>query len=193
MPSTPASIGTERDGCEPEAHPAPKQRQANLSPVAAVNTPEIAASQRPTTEVVCSPYRVLLVEDNPTNQRLMRRLLEAMHCLVDVAANGREAVDRVASSRYEAVFMDCHMPVMDGYDASVQIRQTEPAERLPIIAVTASIVPEDHRRCHQSGMNQVITKPVEPEEIRRALSRWCRRAGTDAGAGAGDSAPCRAA
>lgn len=191
MSSAPAIHGPKRGVTVPPSVPAPNQRQANLSPIAAVNAPEIAASHRPTPDVVRPPYRVLLVEDNPTNQRLMRRLLEAMHCQVDVAANGQEAVDRVAASRYEAVFMDCHMPVMDGYDASAQIRQTEPAERLPIIAVTASIVPEDHRRCHQSGMNQVITKPVEPDEIRRALSRWCPRAATNANGG--DGPTCRAA
>ncbi len=143
--------------------------------------PHTAANPSATCEVAGPPYRVLLVEDNPTNLRLMRRLLEGMHCQVDVAMNGREAVTKTAASRYEVIFMDCHMPVMDGYDATAEIRLSHPSDRLPIIAVTASIVPDDHHRCQQVGMNQVITKPIEPEQIRQALARWCPRPRSDAG------------
>jgi two-component system, sensor histidine kinase SagS len=140
-----------------------------------VNLSKIAVQANVAGGKASEPYRVLLVEDNPTNQRLMRRLLEAMHCSVDVAANGRDALNKVAAAQYELIFMDCHMPVMDGYAATTEIRRREARVHLPIVAVTASIVREDHDRCKTVGMDQVITKPVDPDEIRDALTRWCRR------------------
>jgi CheY-like chemotaxis protein len=139
-----------------------------------VKTPDTSVVGQATL-VARQPYRVLLVEDNPTNQRLMRRLLEAMHCSVDVAENGRDALAKVAASCYELVFMDCHMPVMDGFAATTEIRRTNSRTRLPIVAVTASVVNEDHERCRDCGMDQIITKPVDPNEIREALARWCPR------------------
>lgn len=132
-------------------------------------------SRGPACDTIGEPYRVLLVEDNPVNQRLMRRVLENMHCRADIAANGREALAILRTGRYELVFMDCNMPVMDGYEATAEIRKTQPSERLPIIAVTASVLKADHDRCRQVGMDQIITKPVDPDEIRAALVRWCRR------------------
>lgn len=103
----------------------------------------------------------------------MRRLLEAMHCQVDVAGNGQEALHKFSGGRYELIFMDCHMPVMDGFDATAEIRRVAPSSRVPIVAVTASVAKEDHDRCRLVGMNQIITKPVDPDEIRAVLSRWC--------------------
>jgi CheY-like chemotaxis protein len=118
-------------------------------------------------------WRILLVEDNQTNQRLMRRLLEAMQCRVDVASNGKEALSKIQSGQYDLVFLDCHMPVMDGFDTAILIRRNPPCARLPIVAVTASVLKEDHDRCQRVGMNQVITKPIDPNDIRAALDRWC--------------------
>lgn len=141
-----------------------------------VNTPDISNRRGAASGPPAEPHLVLLVEDNPTNQRLMRRLLENMHCRVDVAGNGREAVAKVGAARYQVVFMDLHMPVMDGYDATVEIRRVAPHSQLPIVAVTASVLKEDHDRCRQVGMDQVITKPVDPDEIRAALARWCQHA-----------------
>lgn len=106
----------------------------------------------------------------------MRRLLENMRCEVELASNGREALDRLVNRRFDLIFMDCHMPVMDGYDTTEEIRRTESVPPpLPIVAVTASICREDHERCLRVGMNQVLTKPVNPEDIAAALDRWCRR------------------
>jgi len=138
-----------------------------------VSTPETDVRSPAASTAAPEPYQVLLVEDNPTNQRLMRRLLEAMHCRVDIANNGRDALTKVAANRYELIFMDCHMPVMDGYDATLEIRRRETPGHLPIVAVTASVVREEHERCRDVGMDQVITKPVDPNEIRAALARWC--------------------
>jgi CheY-like chemotaxis protein len=141
-----------------------------------VNTSDSAAAgHSPLDAAQAQPFRVLLVEDNPINQRLMRRVLENLHCQVDIAANGQEAVAKHAPGRYEVIFMDCHMPIMDGFDATTEIRRTEASDQLPIIAVTASIVKSDHERCRQVGMDSILTKPVDPEEIRTALSRLSRR------------------
>lgn len=140
-----------------------------------VKTPDTFFHGRRSDEDLPPTRHVLLVEDNPTNQRLMRRLLENMECKVDVAANGRDAVSRVASSHYQLVFMDCQMPVMDGFEAAAEIRRTHSSERLPIVAVTASAIEEDHARCRKVGMDQIITKPIDPNEIREALARWCQR------------------
>jgi len=138
-----------------------------------VNTPEFSDQTAAALQAAGDPWRILLVEDNLTNQRLMRRLLEAMRCRVDVAGNGEEALSKLNAARYHLVFMDCHMPVMDGFDATTEIRRTEPTSHLPIVAVTASVLKEDHERCHRVGMNQVITKPIDPNDIRAALDRWC--------------------
>src|SRR4030095_939472 len=118
------------------------------------------------------PFRILLVEDNMTNQRLMRRGLESMRCHVDVAGNGAEALCKLNAARYHLVFMDCHMPVKDGFDTATENRRT--TAHLPIVAVTASVSKADHERCHQVGMNQVITKPIDPDDIRTALARGCQ-------------------
>jgi CheY-like chemotaxis protein len=138
-----------------------------------VNTPNISEDGTGACQGPAEPFRILLVEDNLTNQRLMRRVLESMRCQVEVAGNGEEALNKLHLGRYHLVFMDCHMPVMDGFDTTTEIRRTEASARLPIIAVTASVLKEDHERCHQVGMNQVITKPIDPDDIRAALNRWC--------------------
>jgi PAS domain S-box-containing protein len=117
--------------------------------------------------------RVLLVEDNPTNQRLALHLLTRQGCLVDVAANGVEALAMARNHSYDAIFMDCHMPEMDGFDATGEIRRIEPAGRpVPIIAVTASVLEEDKARCLAAGMDDFISKPFSADEIARALRRW---------------------
>ena len=146
-----------------------------------MNTPEFSDKPAVACQAPSEPWRILLVEDNPTNQRLMRRLIESMSCRVDVAGNGAEALTKFHTTRYHLVFMDCHMPVMDGYEATIEIRRTEPPARLPIVAVTASVLQEDHDRCHSVGMNQVITKPIDPNDIRAALERWCHARSGEAG------------
>lgn len=117
---------------------------------------------------------VLLVEDNPVNLKLAKRILEKLGCRVDVAENGAVGVRMCAANRYDAVFMDCQMPVMDGWEATRRIRNQATAEpRAPIIAVTANVLPDDRTRCFQSGMDDVIDKPVHPNDFSEALARWC--------------------
>ena len=115
---------------------------------------------------------VLLVEDNAINQEVARELLEGAGLMVDVAANGAEAVDKVSRSHYDVVLMDMQMPVLDGVEATRRIRATDAGRMLPILAMTANAFEEDRRRCEEVGMNGHLVKPVDPERLFAALAHW---------------------
>ncbi len=117
---------------------------------------------------------VLLAEDNPVSQRLGVRLLEKLNCQVDVAANGREALDMAIRVPYDLIFMDCNMPEIDGYSATEQIRARQNGtRRVPIVALTAHAVSGAEEECRQSGMDDFITKPVRLADLERSIERWC--------------------
>ena len=122
------------------------------------------------------PNRVLVAEDNATNQKLVVRLLEKFGCQVDVATNGKEAVEIWSRLSYDVVLMDCQMPNMDGYEATAEIRRREakstPKRRTPIVALTASAMQGDSEKCLAAGMDDFISKPVQVEHLRRAIQRW---------------------
>jgi CheY-like chemotaxis protein len=104
--------------------------------------------------------RILLAEDNVINQKVAVRLLERMGHRVDIASDGREAVDAATRCAYDLVLMDCQMPNLDGYAATRAIRQLDPSRLIPIVAMTASATPEAQRRCREAGMDDFLTKPV---------------------------------
>jgi PAS domain S-box-containing protein len=117
---------------------------------------------------------VLLVEDNAINQTVARRHLEKAGCTVDVVDNGEAAVRAIedaAASSYDAIFMDCQMPGMDGYEATRRIRQMDGRGGLPIIALTAHAMRGDRERCFDAGMTDYIAKPIRPESVRAALDQ----------------------
>ena len=116
--------------------------------------------------------RMLVVEDNPVNQRLAMILLERTGARVDVAANGQEAVDMVRQFPYDAVMMDCLMPVMDGYSATAAIRGEPGGHEIPIIAMTANAMQGDREKCLQAGMNDYVPKPINAAEVLRVLKHW---------------------
>jgi PAS domain S-box-containing protein len=119
--------------------------------------------------------RVLVAEDNSVNQMVAVRLLERLGCRVDVAGNGAEAVQMATRLPYHLIFMDCHMPEMDGFDATVEIRRRETEvglKPMPIVALTASVLQEDRDRCVSAGMNDIIGKPVQPSELAHVLRRF---------------------
>ena len=119
--------------------------------------------------------RVLLVDDNFINLEVAGELLRQSRVEVVTASNGREALDRLAASEYDAVLMDLQMPVMDGLDATARIRANPEFENLPIIAMTANAMTGDRERCLDAGMNDHVPKPIDPDELRRVLARWLKR------------------
>jgi two-component system sensor histidine kinase/response regulator len=119
--------------------------------------------------------RVLLVEDNAVNRMVALKMLAGLGCHVTVADNGREALDRFAADTFDVVLMDCQMPEMDGFEATAEIRRTEPAERhTPIVALTANAMPEDRARCLAAGMDDYLSKPFTRAQIADMLRRWTR-------------------
>ena len=117
--------------------------------------------------------RVLLVEDNIINQKVARLMLERKGCRVDAAANGKEAVEMVERIPYDVVFMDCQMPVMDGYEATQEIRHRETAGRhVPILAITAHAMQGDREKCLEAGMDDYLSKPLRAESLEQALKKW---------------------
>ena len=135
--------------------------------------------------------RLLLVEDNPINQKVATKLLEKMGYRVDVAANGVEALEALQRIDYALVFMDCQMPEMDGFEAARKIREGERSEKpagtkregssrptqgrpfkMPIIAMTANALQGDRERCLHAGMDDYLCKPLSADELRAALDRW---------------------
>ncbi len=115
--------------------------------------------------------RVLLVEDTYFNQQLAIEYLEDFGIEVDLAENGQEALDRLASRDYRAVLMDCQMPVMDGYEATFRIRQDGRLADLPVIAMTANAMKGDREKCLAAGMSDYLSKPIDPEALFSALAR----------------------
>jgi PAS domain S-box-containing protein len=123
-----------------------------------------------------SGLTVLLVEDNEINQQIALELLEAAGVRVHVAGNGRLAVETlqaVGPDYYGLVFMDVQMPEMDGHEATRRIRADARFAKLPIVAMTAHAMVEERERCLACGMNDHLTKPIDPEELYRAIGRWC--------------------
>ncbi len=137
--------------------------------------------------------RVLLVEDVPINQQVAQEFLESAGIVVDLAVNGREAVERVRGREYDAVLMDIQMPEMDGYEATRLIREQERRLDLPIIAMTADAMPADRLKCHAVGMNDYLPKPIEPSKLFSTLAQWIRPRKPPAAAPPPPQAPLAAA
>ncbi|MBI3450257.1 MAG: response regulator [Acidobacteria bacterium] len=126
--------------------------------------------------------RILIAEDNLINQKVAVRLLEKLGCRADVVGDGAAAVAAVSGADYDLVFMDCQMPVMDGYHAAGEIRRLPGSSRsIPIVAMTANAMEGDREKCLAAGMDDYIAKPVVAGELRRVLEAWVEgRAGARA-------------
>jgi two-component system sensor histidine kinase/response regulator len=117
--------------------------------------------------------RILVVEDNRTNQKVAQKMLEGLGYTADLQGNGQLGVDAHAAAPYDLILMDCQMPVMDGYEASRAIRALKgEARTVPIIALTANALEGDRERCLAAGMDDYLTKPLKRERLRTALEQW---------------------
>jgi PAS domain S-box-containing protein len=141
------------------------------------DSPRLAsAPAAPRTDPTFRGHRVLLVEDNPVNQRVAHRLLQKLGCDVTIANHGAEALERLAEGAFDVVLMDCQMPVMDGFTATGRIRELERqsglGRRVPIIALTANVMSEDREHCVAAGMDAHLGKPIVPSQLADCLGRY---------------------
>ncbi len=138
-----------------------------------LNPPPQLGPQPVSATPVPATVPILLVEDNPVNQTLAKRMLQVLGYVVDACNNGREALEALAQKNYGVVFMDLHMPEMDGLEATERIRRLLPATRQPrIVAMTANVLPADRERCQQAGMDDFLAKPISLQDLRQCLAQW---------------------
>ncbi len=133
--------------------------------------PGASVANTTVSELLHLSIRALIVEDNIINQKVATRMLKKFGCVVDVAGNGKEALEAIAKTRYEIIFMDCHMPEMDGFEATRAIR-TRKLTRAPIIAMTAAVLDAERQACVDAGMDDFIAKPVLINELEQMLGKW---------------------
>ncbi|HEY9723597.1 MAG TPA: response regulator [Oscillatoriaceae cyanobacterium] len=137
---------------------------------------EPGTTPTPASRSSAEPPRLLVVEDNAVNQKVALNMLRKLGFQADLAPDGREALQAVQSAHYDAVLMDCQMPVMDGFKATQEIRRGEaPGQHLPIIALTAYVGDGARELCLEAGMDDYLTKPLNPTELQSALARWLTR------------------
>ena len=132
------------------------------------------------TEARGKPARILAAEDNAINRFIIIEMLEELGHTVEIAKNGKEALDAVRSSPFDLVFMDCRMPEMDGFEATRRIRSQDIQPRIPIIAVTATALEDDHQECLNAGMNAVLVKPISTKDLYCLLDLWLPQSGDKA-------------
>ena len=135
---------------------------------------ETASPHHVTPKRLRARLKVLLAEDNLVNQKVASRMLEKLGCEVDLAANGREAVEAVAQNPYDLILMDCQMPEMDGFAATAAIRQGKAPQdrRIPIITMTANAMEGDHASCLAAGMDDYLSKPTQLEKLADMIHKW---------------------
>ena len=153
----------------------PVRAPLNSSTRIAAPVPPLAPAPQPPPVQRSAGGRLLLVEDNVVNQKVAMRMLVKMGYEVDLAEDGRQALERLAAVRYDAVLMDCQMPEMDGYQATRHIRDPSSAvldHDVPVIAMTANAFAEDRERCLAAGMNDFLSKPVDRSTLAQMLEKW---------------------
>lgn len=114
---------------------------------------------------------ILIVEDNPVNQKLIAFLLARSHYTYDIAENGAAALDRLSKADYRLVLMDMMMPIMNGYDATKAMRADPRLKDIPVIALTANAMKGEDEKCRQVGCNDYVAKPYSKDQILAAIAR----------------------
>jgi signal transduction histidine kinase/CheY-like chemotaxis protein len=160
-----------------------------------INQGDAPMASMPSKPAPLAGVRVLLVEDMPTNQLIASEILESFGITVDLADNGVQAITKLLKdrNRYDIVLMDIQMPEMDGLEATRRLRASQQLGRLPIIAMTAHAMDSERRRCLEIGMNDFVTKPIDPDLLRDILIRWRPTQATPAQAKKMESAPMSSA
>ena len=145
-------------------------------------------SQKAAESAALANGRVLLVEDNRVNRTIALKLLEKMGVEAAVAEDGKQALEALEDGDFDMILMDCQMPVMDGYDATTEIRrrEAESGKHIPIVALTASARESDKQRCLEVGMDAFLSKPLTVAELRSAVVEWLTRGAAD---GAAEASP----
>ena len=168
----------------PGAVPAPEHPSGLvLRPPGPAPAPQPTAGNAPSGERVirhalaeqagAGPARVLVVEDNPMNRKVVVAMLKKLGYRADVAANGSEALAALDRAGYQLLLMDCQMPEMDGFEATRRIRaRTDAAARIPIVALTANAMEGDRERCLAAGMDDYLPKPIQLMGLQAALTHW---------------------
>lgn len=147
----------------------------SASPAALVPTPSMEAEQSAgVAQHDLQDIHVLLVEDNDINQIIAQELLQCMGCKVDVAGDGQEAVYKVLHTNYDLVLMDIQMPIMDGFSATREIRNHSRLQDMPIIAMTAHAMMSDREKSLAAGMQDHVTKPIDPATLEHTVRRWVK-------------------
>ena len=121
--------------------------------------------------------KVLIVEDNKINQLVAKTMFENLGLNIEIAEDGQEALDCFNRKKYDLIFMDCRMPVMDGYEASSAIRSLEKSKdgsRIPIVALTANAMASDSEKCLAAGMDDFLTKPFSSAQLEKMLFKWLK-------------------
>jgi CheY-like chemotaxis protein len=126
------------------------------------------------TEVKFKDLKVLITEDNPVNQKIAERMFSSLGCQVQLASNGAEAIDMAKIHAFDVIFMDLHMPEMDGFEATrgiLSMRQARGEIPIPVVALTAKVMPEDRDACLNAGMTDYLSKPISRLKLMDFLSR----------------------
>ena len=147
--------------------------------------PQIDATTKP--EAITSDARILLVEDNPINRRVAVALLRKLSQHVDMAGDGREALQMVQRNTYDLVLMDCQMPEMDGFDATRAIRAlASKVAEIPIVALTANALAGEREKCIAAGMNDYLAKPFTRKSLETIVTRYATKSHSRCRSGAVD-------
>ncbi|WP_163833484.1 response regulator [Spartinivicinus ruber] len=125
-----------------------------------------------TSEVRTPSYQLLVVEDNHINQMVAKGMLEKLGHQVTLASHGQECIDLCEENDFDLIFMDCNMPVLDGYAATQQLRNNSATQHLPIVALTANALSHDRQKCLNAGMDDYIAKPFKNEQLRQVIEKW---------------------
>lgn len=136
------------------------------------STPLLASETERTLRERHHGRRILLVDDEPLNLEVAKCLLEDVGLVVDTAVDGNQAVRKIEESSYALVLMDMQMPLLDGVEATRQIRRLSERQEIPILAMTANVFAEDKARCLEAGMNDFLAKPLDPDMLFSSLLKW---------------------